>query len=95
MDCDVIDVNSALDDSAKALTAMCMEVTCMCRLLGLSHSPCFGQLSLFSLLTCSGRASVTATNVTFLQLKHYCKYENTSTCFSKDAESLKTYGCVL
>ena len=32
-------------------------------------------------------------NVSSLHLKHW--YENTCTCFSKDAESLKTYGCVL
>ena len=32
-------------------------------------------------------------NVTFPHLKHWC--ENTSPCFWKDAEGLKTYGCVL
>jgi len=37
MDCNVIDVNSATDESAKeSLTSMCMEVTYKCRLLGLS-----------------------------------------------------------
>jgi len=40
-------------------------------------------------------ASVSSTrfNVTFLPLR-LC-YENTRTCFSKDAENLTTYGCVL
>jgi len=37
----------------RAPTSMCMEVTYKCRLLGLSLRP--------SLLTCSGHASVTAT----------------------------------
>jgi len=37
---------------------MCMEVTYKCRLLGLSL-----LLALAVLLTCSGRASVTATGV--------------------------------
>jgi len=37
LDCAIIDVNSALDESAKrALTSMCMEVTCKCCLFGLS-----------------------------------------------------------
>jgi len=37
MDCDVIDVNSAPDESVKeTLTSMCMEVTYKCGLLGLS-----------------------------------------------------------
>jgi len=36
MDCDVIDVNSAPDESAKESSSMCMEVTYECRLLGLS-----------------------------------------------------------
>ena len=58
MDCDVIDINSAPDESAKkrTLTSMCMEVTYLCRLLGLSLSPWP------ILLTCSGCASMTATS---------------------------------
>jgi len=35
----------------------------------------------------------TKLNVTFLPLRLY--YVNTSTCFSKDAENLTTYGYVL
>jgi len=38
MDCDVIDVNSdsPTNRPKRALTSMCMEVTCKCCLLGLS-----------------------------------------------------------
>ena len=45
--------------------------------------------------TCPGEQVLAATkfNVTFLPLK-LC-YVNTSTCFSKDAENLTTYGYVL
>jgi len=45
--------------------------------------------------TCPGERALVAIrfNVTFLPLRH-C-YVNTSTCFSKDAESLATYGYVL
>ena len=45
--------------------------------------------------TCPGERVLVATkfNVTFLPLR-LC-YVNTSTCFSKDAESLTTYGYVL
>ena len=45
--------------------------------------------------TCPGEWVLVATkfNVTFLPLRH-C-YVNTSTCFSKDAENLTTYGYVL
>jgi len=50
----------------------------------------FGCRGLYNL---SWRASVTRFNVTFLPLR-LC-YENTRTCFSKDAENLTTYGYVL
>jgi len=45
--------------------------------------------------TCPGEQVLVPTrfNVTFVPLR-LC-YENTRTCFSKDAESLRTYGCVL
>jgi len=45
--------------------------------------------------TCPGERVFVATtfNVTFLPFR-LC-YVNTSTCFSKDAENLTTYGCVL
>jgi len=45
--------------------------------------------------TCPGERVLVAIkfNVTFLPLR-LC-YINTSTCFSKDAENLTTYGCVL
>jgi len=44
MDCDVIDVNSAPDQSAKESSYfMCMEVTYKCRLLW-SFPSCFGRL---------------------------------------------------
>jgi len=45
--------------------------------------------------TCPGERVLVATrfNVTFLPLR-LC-YENTLTCFSKDAENLTTYGYVL
>jgi len=45
--------------------------------------------------TCPGERVLVATkfNVTFLPLRLY--YVNTSTCFSKDAENLATYGYVL
>jgi len=45
--------------------------------------------------TCPGERVLVATrfNATFLPLR-LC-YENTRICFSKDAESLTTYGCVL
>jgi len=45
--------------------------------------------------TCPGERVLVATkfNVTFLPLR-LC-YVNTSTCFSKDAENLATYGYVL
>jgi len=45
--------------------------------------------------TCPGERVLVTTkfNVTFLPLR-LC-YVNTSTCFSKDAENLTTYGCVL
>jgi len=45
--------------------------------------------------TCPGERMLVATkfNVTFLPLR-LC-YVNTSTCFSKDAENLTTYGYVL
>jgi len=45
--------------------------------------------------TCPGERVLVATrfNVTFLPLR-LC-YESTRTCFSKDAENLTTYGCVL
>jgi len=45
--------------------------------------------------TCPGKRVLVVTmfNVTFLPLRH-C-YENTLTCFSKDAENLTTYGYVL
>ena len=48
-----------------------------------------------ALTTCPGERVLVATkfNVTFLPLRH-C-YVNTSTCFSKDAEDLTTYGYVL
>jgi len=44
--------------------------------------------------TCPGERVLVATrfNITFLPLR-FC-YENTRTCFSKDAENLTTYGYV-
>ena len=57
---------------------------------------CGWHIILFELYTtCPGERVLVATkfNVTFLPLRH-C-YVNTSTCFSKDAENLTTYGYVL
>ena len=86
-----------LDDLSKELNNI--EAGCYISEVLLNHLMFADDICVFCpgvfCTTCPGEQVLVATrfNVTFLPLR-LC-YENTSTCFSKDAENLTTYGYVL
>jgi len=77
------------------LSNLCYLVLSVAKLNIMSQSVWHIILDAELYTTCPGERVLVATrfNVTFLPLR-LC-YENTSTCFSKDAENLTTYGYVL